>query len=71
MLDLNDFHVYPSFDVDPISRVVYSATRSDVVMTMVDGKVLMEDRRLHTVDKDIVLREANDAIARLQKRVNV
>lgn len=44
MLDLNDFHVYPSFDVDPISRVVYSATRSDVVMTMVDGKVLMEDR---------------------------
>lgn len=69
ILNLNDFHVYPSFDIDTISRIVYSATRADVETTLVNGKILMENRKLKTVDKDIVLKEANTSIKRLINRL--
>ncbi len=69
ILDLNDFHTYPSVGVDPISRVVYSATRSDVVTTIIDGRIVMEDRELKTIDKETVLREANRSLRRVLERV--
>ncbi|MBS4189449.1 5'-deoxyadenosine deaminase [Bacillus sp. FJAT-49705] len=69
ILNLNDFHVYPSFDIDPISRIVYSATRADVESTIVNGKILMENRRMNTIDKEIILKESNKSIKRLTKRL--
>jgi 5-methylthioadenosine/S-adenosylhomocysteine deaminase len=70
ILDLNDFHTYPSTEVDPISRIVYSATRADVETTIINGRVVMEDRRLLTIDKSIVLKEANSSIQRLVRRIS-
>ncbi|MFC0045991.1 5'-deoxyadenosine deaminase [Metabacillus iocasae] len=70
ILNLNDFHVYPSFDVDPISRIVYSATRADVETTIINGKIVMENRIMRTIDKELTLREANLAIKRLMKRMS-
>lgn len=70
ILNLNDFHVYPSFEIDPISRIVYSATRADVETTIVNGKILMENRILNTINKDIVLKEANHSIKRLLKNLH-
>ncbi|CAM3843292.1 5'-deoxyadenosine deaminase [Alkalicoccus chagannorensis] len=67
--DLYDFHTYPSYDVDTISRLVYSATRADVVMTMIHGRIVMEDQQLKTIDKDTVLREADSSIRRLIGRI--
>jgi 5-methylthioadenosine/S-adenosylhomocysteine deaminase len=69
MLNLNDFHTYPSYDVDTISRIVYSATRADVETTIINGKIVMENHQLKTVDKDIVLREADGAVQRLISRI--
>ncbi|OYD09096.1 5'-deoxyadenosine deaminase [Paludifilum halophilum] len=69
ILDLNDFHTYPSSEVDPISRIVYSATRADVETTIIDGKVVMENRFVCTVDKKNVLKESNRSIQRLLKRI--
>ncbi|MCM3739711.1 5'-deoxyadenosine deaminase [Oceanobacillus luteolus] len=69
ILDLYKFHTYPSSDVDPISRIVYSATRADVDTTIINGKVVMEKGEVKTVDKDIVLYEADKSIKRLLKRV--
>lgn len=69
ILNLNDFHVYPSFDIDPISRIVYSATRADVETTIVNGRILMENRILNTINKEIVLKEANQSIKRLVKKL--
>ncbi|RTE09911.1 5'-deoxyadenosine deaminase [Paenibacillus whitsoniae] len=71
ILDLNNFHVYPSFDVDPISRIVYSATRADVETTIIGGRIVMENRIMKTIDKAIVLPEANRAIQWLLKRANL
>lgn len=68
ILNLNQFHTFPSFDVDIISRIVYSATRADVETTIVDGKVLMDRGVMLTVDKDVTLREADRSIRRLLQR---
>ncbi|MCM3651911.1 5'-deoxyadenosine deaminase [Metabacillus litoralis] len=69
ILDLNDFHTYPSKDVDPISRIVYSATRGDVETTIIDGKFVMENRIMNTINKSIVLKESNKSIKRLLDRL--
>ncbi|MFD1360446.1 5'-deoxyadenosine deaminase [Lentibacillus salinarum] len=69
ILDLNKFHTFPSAEVDPISRIVYSATRADVDATIINGKVVMENGNVKTVDKDVVLHESNKSIERLVKRV--
>ncbi|MGM0875372.1 MAG: 5'-deoxyadenosine deaminase [Bacillota bacterium] len=69
ILDLNNFHTYPSIDVDPISRIVYSATRADVETTIINGNVVMENRMMKTIDKSIVLKEANKSIKRLLSKL--
>jgi 5-methylthioadenosine/S-adenosylhomocysteine deaminase len=71
ILDLNNFHTFPSYDVDPISRIVYSGTRADVETTIINGKIVMENRVMRTVDKDIVLLEANRSIQRLLSRTSI
>lgn len=69
ILDLIKFHTYPSYDVDPISRIVYSATRADVDTTIINGKIVMEKGSVKTLDKYLVLHEANKSIKRLLKRI--
>ncbi|MCA1029860.1 5'-deoxyadenosine deaminase [Bacillus timonensis] len=69
ILNLNDFHIYPSFGVDTISRIVYSATRADVETTLINGKIVMHNRVLKTMDKQVILKEANKSMKRLLKRV--
>lgn len=44
LLDLEDFHVYPSYDADLFSRVVYAATRGDVDTVLIDGKIVMQGK---------------------------
>ncbi len=39
VIDTDKPNMYPSFDV--VSNIVYSAEKSDVVLTMVDGKVFI------------------------------
>ncbi|MHC0038743.1 5'-deoxyadenosine deaminase [Pseudoneobacillus sp. C159] len=69
ILNLNDFHLYPSSEVDTISRIVYSSTRADVESTIINGKLVMENRMMKTIDKELVLKEVNKAIKRLVKRL--
>ncbi|MGG3161894.1 5'-deoxyadenosine deaminase [Geobacillus stearothermophilus] len=70
ILNLNNFHTYPSYDVDPISRIVYSASRDDVETTIINGQIVMENKVLKTIDQNIVLYEANRSIKRLLKRAS-
>ncbi|TXC91527.1 5'-deoxyadenosine deaminase [Metabacillus litoralis] len=69
ILDLNDFHTYPSVDVDPISRIVYSATRGNVETSIINGKIIMENKIIKTIEKSIVLKEANNSIKRMLNRI--
>jgi 5-methylthioadenosine/S-adenosylhomocysteine deaminase len=44
---------------DAISHLVYVARGDDVLTTVVNGRVLMDDRRVLSLDRAAVLSEAN------------
>ncbi len=54
-IDLDKPHLMPN--LNPLALLVYSAQASDVVMTMVDGKILYEGGEYLTVDKERIMRE--------------
>jgi len=51
-----------------VSKLVYSARGSDVVTSIIDGQVVMEDRRVLTLDESEVLRQAVEATRDLMAR---
>jgi len=53
------------------SHLVFAANGSCVDTTIIDGKIVMENRHLVTVDEQKVLREANDAFRRVVDRMVV
>jgi cytosine/adenosine deaminase-related metal-dependent hydrolase len=57
--------------LNPVANVVYSTTGADVDTVVVGGKVLMEGRRLTTLDEERILREARDAVDDLYRRTGV
>jgi len=56
VIDLQQAKVQPVYSV--ASAIVYAASGSSVVTTIVDGKVLMKDRKLLTVNEAEVLQKA-------------
>jgi 5-methylthioadenosine/S-adenosylhomocysteine deaminase len=51
------------------SHLVFSANGSAVNTTIIDGKIIMADRNLLTLDEDTILREANAAFRRVLGRI--
>jgi cytosine/adenosine deaminase-related metal-dependent hydrolase len=58
ILDLNNLWVTPK-QPDVVSSIVYAAQATDVRTTIIDGVVVMRDRKLLTVDEEEVINEAN------------
>jgi len=54
---------------DPIAQVVYASRGDDVETTIVNGKVLMRDRKVLTLDESKVLSEARAAADLVRKAV--
>jgi 5-methylthioadenosine/S-adenosylhomocysteine deaminase len=55
----------------PEARLVYAARASDVRHVVVDGRVLMQFRTLHTLDERAVLARARDEAAKVAARAGV
>jgi 5-methylthioadenosine/S-adenosylhomocysteine deaminase len=70
VLDLNRLHSSPR-PVDIISGIVYSAQPGDVKTVIIDGQVVMRDRKLMTMDEQQVIDEANQEAELLSKRVGL
>jgi len=54
---------------DPVSHLVYVTRGDDVRTTIVNGKVLMSDRRLRTLDRESAIADANRLAARVRAAV--
>ncbi len=54
---------------DPISHLVYVARGEDVRTSIVNGKVLMRDRKMLTLNEDDVIREANEMAKQVRAAV--
>lgn len=59
VLDISGPHMHPIHDV--LNNVVYSASGSDVVLTMADGRILYENGTYTTIDIEKVIYQANRA----------
>ena len=66
VLDLGAAHLAPQHDL--VSHAVYAANAGDVVHTVVDGNVLMEDRNVETLDAEAVVAEAEETARGLVER---
>jgi 5-methylthioadenosine/S-adenosylhomocysteine deaminase len=66
MLDAARPHLAPRHD--PIALLVYSAQAADVCTVMVDGRILLDDHVLQTLDEPALLAEATQQTRRLLRR---
>ncbi|KAB3531652.1 5'-deoxyadenosine deaminase [Alkaliphilus pronyensis] len=71
IMNLDKLHSFPSEEVDIVSRLVYAAQSSDVETTIIDGEILMKDRRLLTLNEKEILKDANRLISQQIKLANV
>jgi len=65
LVRMDGVHMRPLHN--PRSALVYSAQAADVDTVICAGRVLMEHRRLLTIDEDEVVRKAVESIERLQQ----
>jgi 5-methylthioadenosine/S-adenosylhomocysteine deaminase len=66
-VSLSDLHFTPLYDV--ISHLVYVADEQDVETVVVDGKVLMRDGKVLSVDEARVRSQAEAIAARIRAEV--
>lgn len=62
-IDLNKAHMQPLHNI--IANIVYSAHSSDITHTIVNGKILLEDGKLTTIDEKMVIKQAGLSAQRL------
>jgi cytosine/adenosine deaminase-related metal-dependent hydrolase len=69
VVKLDQAHATPVGE-DPVAALVYSGKGSDVRHVVVDGHVLMRERRLLTLDEDEVLARARKHSERIARAVD-
>ena len=63
IIDLDQMHLRPCFN--PASQIVYSAKGEDVTDVIVNGKILMENRKLLTIDEQFLFSQLELAMTEL------
>ena len=56
MVDMDQPHLTPLYN--PVSQLVYAARGSDVLHSMVNGRLLMQDRKVLSLDEAGIMAEA-------------
>ncbi len=66
VIDVARPHLAPRHD--PVALLVYSAQAADVCMVLVDGRILLDDRQLATLDEASLLAQAASQTRSLHER---
>lgn len=64
VLDMNQPHLTPLYN--PYSQLVYAARGGDVKTSIINGKIVMEDRQLLTIDLQAVMNNVREIAAHIQ-----
>lgn len=67
IVDMSKARQQPLFD--PVSQIVYASRGDDVVTTIVNGKILMRDRKVLTLNEAEVIAEARKAADLVRKAI--
>jgi len=65
ILDLNQPHLTPMYS--PYSHLVYAASGADVLTTIINGRIVMENRKLCTLDPEAVMEEVEGIAKHIRK----
>lgn len=71
LVDLQRSSLTPLHDFSLVPNLVYCASKHDVQTVLVNGQVVMRDRRITTVDEAEVLRQAQRASERVVREAGV
>jgi len=71
VVSLEGLHTWPRHHVDIYAQLVYQATAADVRLTMVDGKIVMRDRQLLTLDVDELKTSSTRSLQRVLRRTGL
>ncbi len=63
IIDLNKPHLCPVYDL--YSTLAYSANGADVESVIIDGRLVMENRKLLTIDEQAVMKKCNEIVQNL------
>ena len=63
LVDLDHAHLYPRHNLT--AHMVYAAQAGDVDTVIIDGRIVMEKRRVLTIDKERVIQEVEERVQRL------
>ncbi|MEM2986446.1 MAG: amidohydrolase family protein, partial [Candidatus Caldarchaeum sp.] len=55
---------------NPVSLLVYAASGADVRDVMIDGKFVVKDKKILTMDEEEVIRQANKHLERIVSKVD-
>ncbi len=66
---MNNLHSAPVHDLD--SALTLCSRGDDVDTVMVEGKIVLQNGKLTTIDEEVLLKECNLAINSLRKRAGI
>jgi 5-methylthioadenosine/S-adenosylhomocysteine deaminase len=69
IIDLNRPHLTPMYNA--YSHLVYTVKGDDVKTALINGKVVMEDRKLLTIDEHDVMDRVNQISKRVRKSLGI
>jgi 5-methylthioadenosine/S-adenosylhomocysteine deaminase len=69
VVDMDKPHLTPCYD--PVSTLVYAAHGSDVDTVMVDGQMLMQHRKVLTLDEEAIVAEARRRAVEVTQRAGL
>ena len=69
LLNLQKPHLTPTFN--PISSIVYAGEGPDVETVIIDGKMVMENRVVKTLDEERIIHVASERAGKLVKRAGL
>ncbi len=65
LISLKESHMTPCYDI--LANIVYSAKAGDVETVIIDGNIVMENRKMKVLDEEEVLRKARERAEYLVK----
>lgn len=69
LIDLHRLHTTPS--INPVSTLVYAATGGEVDTVLVDGKIVVQQRQLITLNEEDVIAQANKHAQQVYRRAGI
>jgi len=69
LIDLNKPHLTPMYN--PYSHLVYAVNGSDVDTVIINGKIIMKNRQLLTINEAAVIEKVKEIARSIKKSLNI